>query len=870
VKSYEGGSFVQHEQCIANEIEGKQPCSSSDAMAIYEKQDKEGKLVYDASCWSCRQGFSPSQFASSSVGKAFLGEGEAEGVVRRSTVKPKDRITREEFESIKSKTDQVANGYLGLPDEVFKFYGHRLEKDDEGNVVKEYYPETQGGKFFGMKYRFLLRDGSKCFGRVGWTGQASDLSGQSKFKEGGKYCVPMDTKALTRRGWLGYEDILVGDEVLGYDQETHTKVWTKVSEKHLFRDEVFEFGKGNLKLRSTKDHRWFVSQRSTESDHKVKTRKREVRTLSQFTSETGLITNAPFNNYQDKEPIIGMAEGKYDTDWVGRVLNMSQAQRQAYLEGFLVADGYHNGSYRLGSQNDGPLFESLLLASYLVHDKVVRVKGSLPNNKGNVCKNVIMSNSQHRTRITETISSVGVQDVWCLTTETGSWVMRQGDCITITGNCLVVGGERDKCAAYHMLKQYQIQKNQDMFNAIPVVSPTTGETSAYKQLQAQYDWLDSFENIILGFDSDDAGQEAMEAALKVLPIEKVKIARWSENDPFDMWEKGKSAQFLRDFYDAKDVVKSKVKTSKVADDEIEVELGRKKIPLPPFMKPLQDLMAGGIPLGYLINLGAATGIGKTTIINEILYYWIFNSPYKIGILSLELNAGQYQTMMLSRHIGKKLTLIEDPEEAVAFVQRPEIIEKRIELREDEFGEERYTILDDRDGDLESVAHQINKLITKHDCKLIVIDPLNDLFEGSTIESQTAFVKYLKTIIKEGVSVFNVCHITKGRTQLDNKGNRILRQLTEDDFAGVSNIAKSGGCNILAVRDKYAEDDLEKNTTYIEVPKCRWTGRSGSGGEWVYDNKTHTMVDKAQFLADNPSTPSQGSKVSGAEKDVFDE
>lgn len=631
VKSFEAGSLVEHTQCIANEIEGKQPCSSSDAMAIYEKQDKEGKLIYDASCFSCSQGFSPSQFASSSVGKAFLGEGEAEGVVRRSTVKPKDRITREEFENIKSKTDQVANGYLGLPDEVFKFYGHRLEKDDEGNVVKEYYPETQGGKFFGMKYRFLLRDGSKCFGRVGWTGQASDLSGQSKFKEGGKYV-------------------------------------------------------------------------------------------------------------------------------------------------------------------------------------------------------------------------------------------------------LVVGGERDKLAAHHMLQQYQVQRKQDMFNPIPVVSPTTGETSAYKQLQAQYDWLDSFENIILGFDSDDAGDEATQAALKVLPVEKVKIAKWSENDPFDLWKNGKSAQFLRDFYDAKEVIKSTVKTSKVADDEIEVELGRKKIPLPPFMKPLQDLMAGGIPLGYLINLGAGTGIGKTTIINEIIYYWIFNSPYKIGILSLELNAGQYQTMMLSRHIGKKLTLIEDPEEAVAFVQQPEIVKKRIELREDEYGEERYTILDDRDGDLESVAQQINKLITKHDCKLIVIDPLNDLFEGSTLESQTAFVKYLKTIIKDGISIFNVCHITKGRTQLDNKGNRILRQLTEDDFAGVSNIAKSGGCNILAVRDKYAEDELEKNTTHIEVPKCRWTGRSGNGGEWVYDNKTHTMVDKQQFLQDNPEyareevthtiTPSK--TVVGPEGDVFDE
>ena len=249
----------------------------------------------------------------------------------------------------------------------------------------------------------------------------------------------------------------------------------------------------------------------------------------------------------------------------------------------------------------------------------------------------------------------------------------------------------------------------------------------------------------------------------------------------------------------------------------------------------------------MINLGAITGGGKTTIINEMIYYWLFNADVKIGILSLELTAGQYQTTLLSRHIGFKLALIEDPKEAVAFVKQPHIIEKRKELRENEYGEERYVLLDERSGSLESVKNQILKLIKKYDCKLIVIDPVNDLFESCSLEQQTGFIKFLKTVIKDGVSIFNVCHLTKGKTQTDRDGNRIVRRLTEDDFSGVSNLVKSGGCNIAATRDKLAEDETEQNSTDIEVLKCRWSGNTGYAGSWYYDNLTHTLYDKEDFM-----------------------
>lgn len=742
---------------------------------------------------------------------------------------------------------------------------------------------------------------------------------------------------------------------------------------------------------------------------------------------------------------------------------------------------------------------------------------------------------------------------------------------------LVVGGENDKAAAYQMLRDMQKDKDYD---TIPVVSPTSGEGSAAKQMAANYDFLDQFEWIVVGMDSDEAGETSTEEIIKILPSGKVKVATWSMKDPHKMLESGKQKQFVREFYAAKEVVYSGVKTSIDADGAMEAELSREKIPLPAFMSELQKIMAGGIPLGYLVTLGAQTGGGKclgkgtlvmmhdmsvkpveeikvgdvimgddgsprnvlstckgreplykvkqhkgmdyvvneshilslrasyskmglscgevvdinikdyldthktkkhqlkgyvgdltelgrglkvesprmlgiwladgstttpvitvaskdkelkgyigswckskgfsmsspkekgncrnyyisggmmgwlrelgvlgdkhipkpylqadykdrlellsgildcdgysvgycyeitlktgklpwdvvklarslgfrvsarkvkkgcqndfvgdyvrifikgdvakldlllprkrakgskartgvntgieleplgigdyygfeidgnrrfcledgtvthnTTLVNEMLYYWLWKSPYKVGVVSLELNAGQYHISMLSRHIGKKIQLIEDPKEAVEFVNQPWVVDKRKELMVTDDGEPRYVLLDDRDGDLDTLKLQIEKLIRKYGCKTILIDPIQDAFEGASLDEQTSFIKYLKTIIKDGIAVIVVAHITKGKTEVDKKtGKRVMRMLTEDDFAGVSNLAKSSGCTILTMRDKYADDPVEKNTTYVDVGKCRWSGRTGHAGKWYYEPESHTMYDLNDWLS----------------------
>ena len=140
------------------------------------------------------------------------------------------------------------------------------------------------------------------------------------------------------------------------------------------------------------------------------------------------------------------------------------------------------------------------------------------------------------------------------------------------------------------------------------------------------------------------------------------------------------------------------------------------------------------------------------------------------------------------------------------------------------------------------------MVKRDECKVIVIDPVQDLFEGVSLEEQTSFIKWLKAFIKSGYTVIAIAHITKGKTEIDKQtGKRMMRILTEDDLAGVSNLAKSSGCTVLMSRDKYSDDPFERNLTYPTIGKCRWSGFTGEVNPWYYDSTTHTMYDKEHYL-----------------------
>lgn len=412
---------------------------------------------------------------------------------------------------------------------------------------------------------------------------------------------------------------------------------------------------------------------------------------------------------------------------------------------------------------------------------------------------------------------------------------------------LITAGEVDAMSAYAMLN-----KPESEYDPTPCVSAVVGETASFKQLKNHYEWLNRFEQIIVCYDNDKAGQEAVKKLVEVIPKGKMYVMSLEMKDCNEMLTAGKDRQFLSAFLKARPYTPDGIVSSADVMDNVLNHVQIDKIPLPPFMHRMQKLMAGGVPLGVIVNLGGASGQGKSTLADELLYYWIFHSPYKVGIISLESDTGSYGTKLLSRHIGNKIELLETKEEKLDLLSSEETINKANELWFNVDGTPRFYLIDERDGGLNSLKEQIMRMIIECECKVIVIDPTTDLIDSLTNEQQAEFMSWQKGLVKSHkVTILNILHTRK--TGQGQKAGSAGADLHEEDFHGNSSLYKSAAANILFSRNKEAEDDTERNTMYLKLSKCRWTGNtSPAAGKYFYDNEKHTLYDFDDYWSSNGS------------------
>lgn len=259
-------------------------------------------------------------------------------------------------------------------------------------------------------------------------------------------CVPMDTQALTTTGWKNYDELAVGELILTYNQKTNVKEWKPVLEKVKYENaEIVEMGHGHsFSVRSTPNHRWFVNQRRVKGSGRYL--EPQVRTTEEINTESNIIVNAPLNENRD---LLGFDFlklndiSKRETDWVKAVLKMTPEQIKAFMCGFLIADGYYqqksvNSGGWNWNQNLGNLQEAALLASYLITDGYIHT--SIRTDTVNPMMTAHINSKQHVTGQRLVKTKLENADVWCVRTENESWVMRQGNVITITGNTLYGAG----------------------------------------------------------------------------------------------------------------------------------------------------------------------------------------------------------------------------------------------------------------------------------------------------------------------------------------------------------------------------------------------------------------------------------------------
>lgn len=397
-----------------------------------------------------------------------------------------------------------------------------------------------------------------------------------------------------------------------------------------------------------------------------------------------------------------------------------------------------------------------------------------------------------------------------------------------------------------MLMDDQRKRGKDDYDPVAVVAPTVGETGAAKQIALHYEWLCQFKKIIVCMDNDEAGKKANEDICKVLPKGKAYVMQMRLKDADEYIKQGKEHEFISDFWKAKLHTSAAIVDSDQIYEEIKKRATVDKLPFPPMWEGVNKALAGGVNYGYICNILAGSGSGKSSAINQCVTHWMTELDLNVGVVSLEAESGEYGENLLSHYLGRKIALITDKEERLAFVGSEEAEQAAKKLFKREDGTSRLFLLDDR-GDYNKLQEQIEELIIACGCNILVIDVVSDVFSGKPIEFVDEWMAWEKKIVKQhNCIIFNISHVRKS-----GSGEKSASQgafLTEEQIIGSGTQYRSAGVNIALQRDKNAEDPVERNTTFVHVLKSRSTGWTGLACEVYYDSATHTLWDKAEWMA----------------------
>lgn len=397
---------------------------------------------------------------------------------------------------------------------------------------------------------------------------------------------------------------------------------------------------------------------------------------------------------------------------------------------------------------------------------------------------------------------------------------------------IITEGFLDMVAVHQIL----VDKYGDKAKHMAVVSLPNGTGSALKVTQANYEYLSSFEKVVLMLDQDKPGKVAAEEIARILPVKKTFIASLDEKDPCDMLLAGKQHALVDAFFQAENYTPAGIITSADTYDLVKNKAKKESFPYPECMKGLNE-KTYGIRLGEITLFTAGTGSGKTQYMRETIFNLITTTDKKIGICSLEEGIEDTVLGLMSISANKRLHLPD-----VSYTD-----EEYDDAWKATMGEDRVMFLDHQGSvsdqslvsKIEYMAATGHQFIFLDHITIAVSESGNHV--NSAIDSMMSDL--LKLVKRHDVWIGVVSHLRKV-----DSGSKPFEEgavPTEDDLKGSGSLKQVPFDTIAFARNKYARTEKTRNTSAIHVLKCRYTGRTGFANKALFTEETGrlTYVDE---------------------------
>jgi len=365
----------------------------------------------------------------------------------------------------------------------------------------------------------------------------------------------------------------------------------------------------------------------------------------------------------------------------------------------------------------------------------------------------------------------------------------------------------------------------------PVVSIRSGAAGASKDIKANLEWLETFENVVICFDNDKAGQEAAKSVLDLFTPNKAKNVTLPMKDAGDMLRDNKVQAFVKEWWNAKTYQPDGIVRGSDTWEMIIEQSDVKSIPYP--WACLNELTHGFRPK-ELVTITSGSGMGKSQIVRELEHYLLGASEDNIGILALEEDIPKTALGIMSIEANKQLHL-----------DKTVTQEEKKGYWDQTMGSGRIFMFDHWGSTSEdNLLGRIRYMAKGLDCKWIILDHLSivvsDQDNGDERKAIDSIMTNLRKLVQEtGVGLFLVSHL---RRPSGSKAHEDGGKISLGELRGSAAIAQLSDIVIGLERDQQHADPETRNTTCVRVLKNRFVGLTGPACYLYYDKESGRMIE----------------------------
>jgi twinkle protein len=392
----------------------------------------------------------------------------------------------------------------------------------------------------------------------------------------------------------------------------------------------------------------------------------------------------------------------------------------------------------------------------------------------------------------------------------------------------IVEGECDAMAAYELMQ-----------SKWACVSLKRGASGAVKDIRESIEFVESFENVVICFDNDKAGQEAAMKVARILKPGKAKIVSLPTGckDANDMLRQKKFQAFMSAWWEARTYTPSGIIDLSTQKSEWLHRETKESIAYP--WEGLNKKLYG-MRKGELVTLTGGTGLGKSSVTRELEHWLVKQTQDNVGIIALEEDWRRTIDGILSIEANARLYIDQEREKF-----SKEELDKMFDILYDGENKNRVWVHSHfGTNDIDDIFTKLRFMIIGCDCKWVVVDHLHMLVsavhEGDERRAIDTIMTRLRSLVEEtGAGIILVSHL---RRVDGNKGHENGIEVSLSHLRGSNSIGQLSDCVIALERNQQSEDPDEARTTRLRVLKSRYTGDVGMAARVIYDSETGRLSE----------------------------